>query len=277
MLAPKGCDRLSERRPSNLEEPIVSRVVNLIVVAALLGGFGCLALPMIEEYRASGTVTVPVLGHTIDFKDLSASDNGSTTGVSRLSPSEALAKLNALPVKGKAAKTGYSRDQFGAAWTDKARGVLYAGNGCDTRDDILKRDMTNVTTGAVSSCPTGVLSGTLADPYTGKVIEFKRGAESATVQIDHIIPLGNAWVTGAQRWSAQKRVAFANDPRNLLAVDGPANGAKSDNDASGWLPPNKSARCGYAAAQVNVKAIYGLWVTSPEKNALSGVLAKCAA
>lgn len=256
----------------------MSRIVNIIVALALAAGAWYVAVPMVKEFKSNGTITIPVVGYTLDVRNFSVSDSGTgsgPSGTSVLSPSEALAKLNTLPVKGKAAKTGYSREQFGQAWTDKAKGVVYAGNGCDTRNDILKRDLTNITKGKVSGCPDGVVSGTLNDPYTGKVIQFKRGSGSAAVQIDHIIPLGNAWVTGAQQWSAEKRIAFANDPRNLLAVDGPANGAKSDRDASGWLPPNKAVRCSYAANQVNVKSIYGLWVTAAEKNALAGILSRC--
>lgn len=179
----------------------------------------------------------------------------------------ALAALATLDEKGRAPKTGYDRELFGPAWEDVDR------NGCDTRNDILRRDLTHITTE-----PNGciVLTGVLADPFTAKVINFTRGqATSREVQIDHIVPLSLAWQTGAQQMSAGDRIAFANDPLNLLAVDGSANASKSDSDAASWLPPNKSFRCEYVALQIAVKAKYGLWVTAPEKDAMERVLASC--
>lgn len=182
---------------------------------------------------------------------------------------DAIAVLNSLTVKGRAPKTGYDRERFGPAWSDVDR------NGCDTRNDILKRDMTEVTykTGT-NDCV--VLTGVLADPYTGKTINFKRGKNtSSAVQIDHVIPLSLAWQTGAQQLDAENRKAFSNDPLNLLAVDGPSNGQKSDGDAATWLPANKDIRCEYVARQIAVRAKYGLWVTKPEKNAMTDILSGC--
>ncbi|MCW2693551.1 MAG: hypothetical protein JWM67_2155 [Mycobacterium sp.] len=184
---------------------------------------------------------------------------------------QALAQLAALPVKGRAPMTGYSRDAFGPAWADVDR------NGCDTRDDVLARDLTGVTTKpGTHGCV--VTSGTLADPYSGTVIAFTRGqATSAAVQIDHVVPLGDAWQTGAQAWTADRRRAFANDPQELLAVAGRLNEQKGDGDAATWLPPAVGYRCAYAARQVAVKSAYGLWVTPAEHDALAGVLIGCAA
>ena len=182
--------------------------------------------------------------------------------------SAALTQLASLPVKGKAAKTGYSRDKFGPAWKD------VDGNGCDTRNDILQRDLTNITFKDNSRCT--VATGTLHDTYTDKTIDFVRGTStSIAVQIDHRIALANAWVTGAQQWDDAKRLQFANDPSNLIAVDGPTNGKKSDGDAATWLPPNKAYRCTYVATQVDVKAKYGLWVTQAEHDAMKAVLETC--
>ena len=119
-----------------------------------------------------------------------------------------------------------------------------------------------------------MLSGTLHDPYTGTVIVFFRGRiTSVRVQIDHVVALSDAWQKGAQQWSTSRRTAYANDSLNLLAVDGPTNGRKSDGDAATWLPPNKAYRCSYAARQVAVKVTYGLWVTSAERDALARILA----
>ena len=179
----------------------------------------------------------------------------------------ALALLATLPVKGRAAKTGYSREQFGPPWSDTDR------NGCDTRNDILRRDLT-ATTFRSGTHDCVVLSGRLADPYTGRVISFAKARASA-VQIDHVVSLSNAWQTGAAGWAANKRVAFANDVLNLLAVDGPTNASKGDGDAATWLPPNKAYRCQMVARQTAVKAKFGLWVTPAERDAVARLLSTC--
>lgn len=177
--------------------------------------------------------------------------------------------LDELAVQDPASKAGYSRDQFGAAWSDVDH------NGCDTRNDILKRDMTNVTFKA-NTYDCVVLTGTLNDPYTGKTIAFERGQNtSKAVQIDHVVALSNAWQTGAQNLSADQRLQLANDPYNLLAVDGPANQEKSDSDAASWLPSNTAFDCEYVARQIGVKHKYALWVTAGEKSAMQTVLATC--
>ena len=179
----------------------------------------------------------------------------------------ALALLGTLAVKGRAAKTGYGREQFGPAWTDTNR------NGCDTRNDILARDLTAaVFRAGTRSCV--VVSGRLAEPYVGAAISFSNTRGDA-VHIDHVVSLSNAWQTGAFGWVAGKRLAFANDPTNLLAVDGAANMAKSDGDAATWLPPNKAYRCALVARQTGVKAKYQLWVTPPERDAIARVLTTC--
>jgi hypothetical protein len=208
-----------------------------------------------------------------DVTDSGLLDNGAaTTAVNSAAgsrPNTALAALSAIPVKGRAPMTGYSRSQFGAAWADVDH------NGCDTRNDILARDLTGETFKAgTHDCV--VLTGSLADPYSGHAIAFRRGVTtSSAVQIDHVVALGDAWQTGAQGWSVATRTAFANDPRNLLAVDGPLNEQKGDGDAATWLPPNKAYRCAYVARQVAVKAAYKLWMTQAEKNASATVLATC--
>lgn len=177
---------------------------------------------------------------------------------------DAAEALETLAVKGRAPKTHYSRDQFGDGWREK--------NGCDTRDIILNRDLENPAVNA--DCE--VTSGTLHDPYTGKTINFQRGAStSSDVQIDHVVALSDAWQKGAQQLSAEKREQLANDPLELLAVDGPANQQKSDGDAATWLPANKAFRCQYVARQIAVKKKYALWVTPAEKDAMLRVLSAC--
>jgi Protein of unknown function (DUF1524)/Excalibur calcium-binding domain len=188
----------------------------------------------------------------------------------------ALAGLAALRVKGRAPMTGYARSQFGTAWSDDNE-APYGHNGCDTRNDILRRDLhETVIKAGTNGCV--ALAGRLEDPYTAQPIAFVRGAAtSSRVQIDHVVALGDAWQTGAQQWSPQQRRNIGNDPLNLLAVDGPANEQKGASDAASWLPANKSFRCSYVARQVAVKVKYGLWVTVAEGVALARVLASCPA
>jgi hypothetical protein len=179
---------------------------------------------------------------------------------------EAAVALAQLPIKGRAPKTGYARAQFGGQWADVGT--------CDMREKILARDMTNVQFVSPSDCD--VLSGTLNDPYTGKVIQFKRGPyTSAQVQIDHVVALGDAWQKGAQQLSSEVRVQLYNDPLELLAVDGGANQQKGDADAATWLPSNKDFRCRYVARQIAIKAKYQLWVTQAEHDAMSRILSTC--
>jgi Protein of unknown function (DUF1524) len=202
---------------------------------------------------------------TVPPSTVSPGSGGATT---------ALAGLASLPVKGRAPLTGYSRAQFGPAWTDDVT-VADGHNGCDTRNDILRRDLTAVairpgTNGCVVS------SGVLHDPYTGTVIPFTRGVSTSdAVQIDHVVALGDAWQTGAQQLSLAVRTNMANDPLELLAVSGPINEQKGDADAASWLPPNKAFRCSYVARQVAVKIAYHLWVTPAEHDAIARVLATC--
>jgi hypothetical protein len=193
----------------------------------------------------------------------------SMSTASEAQPGLATAVLETLPVKGRAPKTGYTRDQFGQAWADVDR------NGCDTRNDILKRDLTSITYKArTRNCV--VLSGTLLDRYSGESINFLRGnITSMEVQIDHVVALSNAWQTGAFKLTAEQRKALANDPMNLFAVKGRLNSQKGDGDAATWLPPLKSFRCAYVAQQIAVKAKYSLWVVAPEKAAMLSILAKC--
>lgn len=172
--------------------------------------------------------------------------------------------LETLEVKGRASKMGYTRAQFGEDWSEV--------NGCDMRNIILARDLRDEMVD--NQCR--VLRGVLDDPYTGKTILFERGeATSDDVQIDHVVALSDAWQKGAQQLSPDKREQFANDPLELLAVDGPANQQKGDSDAATWLPPRKEFRCQYVARQIAVKQKYAFWVTEAEKQAMQTVLATC--
>ena len=195
--------------------------------------------------------------------------------VAGVSPAQADSVLSGLSIiesqitKGRAPKTGYTRAQFGQTWADVDR------NGCDTRNDILKRDLTaEVFKERTRECV--VLSGTLIDPFSGETINFVRGnVSSMEVQIDHVVALSNAWQTGAFKLSIKDRTAFANDPLNLLAVKGRLNSQKRDGDAATWLPPLKSYRCDYVSRQIAVKIKYKLWFTAPEKEAMVRILKSC--
>ena len=190
-------------------------------------------------------------------------DDSRTTTTS----SSAAQVLEELPVDRASSGGDYDRlEQFGD-WADPD------GNGCDARNDVLARDLTGV---VVDDDGCRVLSGVLHDPYTGATIDFVRGPlTSADVQIDHVVALKNAWITGADRLTRDQRVALANDPLNLQAVDGPTNGDKSASDAAAWLPPAEGYRCEYVARQIAVKAKYQLFVTAGEKDAMAEVLAGC--
>lgn len=163
----------------------------------------------------------------------------------------------------------YSRDEFGQRWADVDR------NGCDTRNDILRRDLRSLQM-KTSSPNCVVVGGILDDPYTGRTIDFHKGEDSSDqVQIDHVVALANAWSSGAWQWDAPRRQEFANDPTNLLAVDGNANQDKGASRADQWLPPNARYRCAYVQRQIVVKSSWGLGVTPREKKAMKAVLDHC--
>jgi hypothetical protein len=177
----------------------------------------------------------------------------------------ARADLPLLTVADRGPLTGYRRvtAQWGPTWADVDH------NGCHTRDDILRRDLTRIT--LTGRCT--VVAGTLADPYTGKTIQFAKRTATA-VQIDQIVPLAEAWRTGARDWTVQRREQLANDPAELLAVDGPANESKGDSGPDEWQP-QPAERCDYAVRYVLVKHKYGLTITVVEKRALDAALTTC--
>lgn len=170
--------------------------------------------------------------------------------------------IEKLAVKDRAPKTGYERAQFGDGWANFL--------GCSTREIILYRDLKEVRMANECSIESGVLN----DPYTGETIRFHKNNPGA-IQIDHVVALSDAWQKGAQALTKEQRIQLANDPLELLAVDGSANQRKSDGDAATWLPSNKSFRCEYIARQIAIKIKYKLWVTSAEKQAMLNVLKKC--
>jgi hypothetical protein len=175
----------------------------------------------------------------------------------------ARAELAGLAVHADGSLAGYSRTLFGGDWA-------YS-DGCNTRDRILTRDLTDVTYRAYTCIP---VAGVLRDPYSGAVIDFSK-SRPMQVQIDHVVAVANAWETGAAGWQRAERIAFYNDPTELLAVSGVLNDEKGDADAAGWLPPNVSFDCSYVERQVAVKAKYRLWVTPAERSAMSRTLRGC--
>ncbi|GAA2957717.1 HNH endonuclease family protein [Glutamicibacter bergerei] len=233
---------------------LLRRTLSIALLASTLALGGCASLGSIEfsDFQAESTtpVTAPTLGNPEEF----------TTS---------LKQLETIRIKGRAPKTGYTRDQFGKGWKDPDR------NGCDARNDVLARDLVNVVfKQARVNCV--VLSGVFHDPYTGESIDFQRGqTTSSKVQIDHVVALSDAWQKGAQKWDPQTRLEFANDPLNLMASDGSANASKGDKDAATWLPPNKQFRCAYVSRQTQVKAKYDAWMTNAEHAAISTILKSC--
>ncbi|GAA3991201.1 HNH endonuclease family protein [Streptomyces marokkonensis] len=170
--------------------------------------------------------------------------------------------VEGLKTKGRGPKTGYDRDEFGYAWMDTADGVPFARNGCDTRNDLLKRDGEKVRFRSGSDCV--IVAMTLDDPYTGTSIEWRK-EKASEVQIDHVVPLSYSWQMGSSRWAESKREQLANDPLNLLPVEGRANSAKGDSGPATWLPPSKTIRCAYAVRFAQVADKYELAVTASDR------------
>ncbi|MGC0340158.1 HNH endonuclease family protein [Streptomyces sp. SLBN-8D4] len=170
--------------------------------------------------------------------------------------------IEELSTKGRGPKTGYDRDEFGYAWMDTADGVPLARNGCDTRNDLIRRDGQNLRFRSGSNCV--VVAMTLQDPYTGTTIEWRK-QKAAEVQIDHVVPLSYSWQMGSSRWPESKRKQLANDVLNLIPVEGRANSAKGDSGPASWLPPNKPIRCAYAVRFAQVALKYEMPVTAPDR------------
>lgn len=255
---------------------IVSLVLALLGTASILGATSAPGSSSGSAASSSASSSAAADAATTTTAAATTAAPAPTTEPVADPAADSRAQLETLAIKGRAPKTGYSRDEFGERWSDDVD-VELGHNGCDTRNDILARDLDNETIkDGTHGCV--VLTGLLHDPYTGTDIDFQRGqSTSSLVQIDHVVPLSDAWQKGAQTWDAKTRRNFANDPRNLLAVQGKANSSKSDGDAATWLPANKSYRCTYAQKIIDVKAVYGLWVTQAEHDALAAQLDTCAA
>lgn len=177
-------------------------------------------------------------------------------------PSESTARtwLSTIRVAPLGTSDGYSRDLFPHWWTVTGT--------CNTREMVLQRDGTNVVVD--SSC--AAISGSWYSPYDGATWRA-----ASDVDIDHVVPLSNAWRTGARSWTTAKREAFANDRYHpqLIAVTDNVNQAKGDQSPDQWKPPLTSYWCTYAKMWVASKYEWGLWVTSTERSALYGMLDRC--
>lgn len=193
---------------------------------------------------------------------------GTIRWMASTSPGTARSALARLPRVEPASEVAYDRVRdFGPAWADVDH------NGCDTRNDILRRDLLSPTFRAgTAGCI--VVTGSMIDPYTGRRLAFTK-SDAAAIQIDHLVPLHAAWKLGAWRWPPRRRLEFANDPRNLVAVDGQENQDKSDSLADSWKPPNRSIRCVYAINTVAVHVAYDLPAGPTEAQALDRMLSRC--
>jgi uncharacterized membrane protein YgcG len=242
----------------------------MVAVIAALALTGCdesgVVLPDEQEVAATAEATTASAtadpGRTAQATETAESSRDRDAGDAE--SGSALRMLHGLEVKGRAPKTGYDRDLFG--WRDDTDR-----NGCDTRNDVLRRDLTDLTL-KTGGCV--VLGGTLTSDYTGDTFDFIRG-DGNNIDIDHVVALSTAWQTGAQKLTDAERVELGNDPVNLLAVESSVNRSKGDGDAATWLPPRKGYRCEYVARQIQVKHDYDLWVTPPEFDAMERLLPDC--
>lgn len=234
-------------------------LVTAPLVAIMVAGVGCseTGLPALES-TATAVASAPA-------------DPGSVTNPDPAAVRQARTALGTLTVKTIPGRDeSYERDAFGDTWSDAAKGVEFARNGCDTRNDILRRDAkpgTLRTKTGTTGCK--VTAGTWVSPYTGATFTTTK-----KIQIDHIVPLSRAWSSGAKRWSAARRLAFANDPDNLIAVDGSSNQSKSDKGPSAWKP-RRPYQCAYGVRYLRAATKYALPISSADKTALTGMLDGC--
>lgn len=221
------------------------------------------------------TVLIACVGSAVLAAVLTLSAAPATDPMLRARAESASSMLQAIIVAAqRLARDDYRRDAFGAPWTDEVS-VAGGGNGCDTRNDILSRDLTDTRLGKVASCPGAVLAGEFRSPYTGGFVAFRRDRAPGAVQIDHIVPLAYAWDMGAWAWPGPTRTEFANDPANLVAVDGTSNQAKSDAEPARWMPPDKRFHCVYAIQFVTVAVAYRLPIDAASRQVLAKSLGHC--
>jgi hypothetical protein len=245
-------------------------VVGISLALAVLAGCGTLDVEGLDADQSqgsgSGSGDAPASGEGTNPLD---NPDGTEPGLAPITSDKdrgaAVSLIDSLKTKGRGPKTGYDRDEFGYAWADNADDIPFTRNGCDTRNDILKRDGHKVKYREGSDCV--IVSMTLYDPYTAKTIEWRK-ADAAEVQVDHVMPLSYDWQMGAARWTEAKRKQIANDPLNLLPVDGRTNSSKGDSSPASWLPPSRKIRCAYVVRFAQVAKKYDLPVTAADKDAM---------
>ncbi|MFD8643633.1 HNH endonuclease family protein [Streptomyces zaomyceticus] len=231
-----------------------------MATAAVLLVSGCEGLG--DDSSSTGAGSVPGGRAADPLKNPDGTKPGLAPVATNADKAEARKLIGELSVKGRGPKTGYARDKFGYAWMDTADGVPLARNGCDTRNDLIRRDGQKLRFRAGSDCV--VIAMTLDDPYTGTAIEWRK-QHASEVQIDHVVPLSYSWQMGSSRWPKSKREQLANDVLNLIPVQGRANSAKGDSGPAAWLPPNRQVRCSYAVRFAQVALKYDLAVTTADK------------
>lgn len=243
----RACLRCVVRRP------LVSLLAGLILVS------GCAA---VEEPAAPGPTAHPAVGTPASPTPLP------------VSVGKVAALLAGLPRQPRPVGTlGYARDAFGPAWED------IDGNRCNQRDDVLLRDAVpgTVRTQQQGACDHDVLAGEWVDPYTGARMAFtdlKDLHQAEAIQIDHVVPLAEAWVSGASAWKPRRRLRYANDLGDLVAASGPVNASKGSSDPAAWRP-RKAFQCAYATRWIQIKARWRLAVDPSEAAALEEMLARC--
>lgn len=189
------------------------------------------------------------------------------SGTSRVGgPAEASEALQEFEVAPHGSTAGYSRERF-PHWSKASDfGWDPPQASCDVREAALIRDGENVEVG--SGCK--VASGTWFDPYTDQTY-----SDPQDIDIDHVVPLAEAWRSGASSWSDEQRERYANDPDVLLSVEDDANQQKGDKGPEAWKPPNEAEWCDYAQRWIRIKAKYDLSVDEQEKTALEEMLGTC--
>ena len=227
------------------------------------------SLIWLAVFAALGVIVAAQVLSSSEHPDLSARTDVPTV----LAGVDVLAGVVVVPVRVRG--YDYRRAAFGDAWDDNTS-APGGHNGCDTRNDILNRDLSDTTHVSIKRCAQAVASGTLRDPYTNATVAFVRGNQvGASVQIDHLVPLAFAWDMGARDWTNDMRARFANDPANLLAVAGKANQDKGDQPPGAWMPPNTAFWCQYAMQFIAVLRGYNLPVDQASALQLREASASC--
>ncbi|MFJ8637225.1 HNH endonuclease family protein [Streptomyces sp. NPDC093568] len=171
--------------------------------------------------------------------------------------------LVVLPVQDDEDRTGYSRDKF-RHWIDADR------DGCSTRNEVL---LDEAVTAPEQGDGCRLTGGSWYSPYDGTYFTAARA-----LHIDHLVPLAEAWDSGASAWTAKEREAYANDlgdARALIAVSAASNRSKADQDPATWQPPATNYRCAYAADWITVKTRWQLAIDPTEQSALTDILSSC--